>query len=222
VVHRKICPYAIKKIPRVKDAKDWLLTWSPEEDALDLPEDLKSIIRTWPISRLLLVAEKEQKWHVHCLFSTSRSYNSDYKWWAADLKDKAYGAALDIRYHNNFLVCAGGYMSKDYERKILKVYNVTQAQMEYGAEEYNKRLVRQKIRRNLDDFVVIQPDKFDAAVGALQAERGYDRAEAEIRLGEYGFCFARSSSGHTELYRRMYLRQKEVSALPNERESLSL
>jgi len=206
----------IKKIPRVKDAKDWLLTWSPEGDALDLPEDLKSIIRTWPISRGMLVAEKEEKWHVHYLFSTSRSFNSDYKWWKADLADKNYGPELDIRYHNNFLVCAGGYMCKDAERKVLKVYNVTSAQLEYGAAEYERRLVRQKIRRSLDDFLVINPDKIDAAIGAMQAERDCTREQAELELGRAGFCFAKSRPGFEELYRRMYLLKEEVSGVPNE------
>jgi len=206
----------IKKIPRVKDARDWLLTWSPPEDAHDLPEDIKKVIRTWPVSRGILVAEKEEKWHVHYLFSTSRSYNSDYKWWEPFFKEKNYGPALDIRYHNNFVVCAGGYLSKDAERNIIKIYNVSEAQLLWGSEEYDRRLARQKIRSFVDDLLVINPDKYDAAVGAVQAEQGCSSEEAEFHLARMGFAFSRSRPGREEYYRRMQLERIAVSEVPRE------
>lgn len=187
-----------------------------------MPEDIKKIIRTWPISRGILVAEKEEKWHVHYLFSTTRSYNSDYKWWEPFFKEGNYGAALDVRYHNNFVVCAGGYLSKDAERNIIKIYNVSEAQLSWGADEYARRLQRQKIRSFVDDLLVINSDKYDAAVGAVQGEQDCTHQEAEIHLAYMGFAFSRSRPGREEIYRRMYLERQSVSEVPVEDKSPAL
>jgi len=192
-----------------------LLTWSPEGDARDLPVELKKIINdSWGVVRGLLVAEKEEKWHVHFIFSTSRSYNSDYKWWAKSIAHLNYGAEFDLKYHDNFLCCAGGYLSKDSERSILQSYGISSDQLAYGEALYAKRNLRKKIRNFVDDFLVINPDKLDAAVGAMLSEQGGTSEEALIRLGSIGFTFARSSTGFHELYRRLYTERKDVSQMP--------
>lgn len=165
----------------------------------------------------MLVAEKEEKWHVHFIFSTSRSYNSDYKWWDKSIKHLNYGAEFDLKYHNNFLCCAGGYLSKDTERIILKVHGISRDQLEYGEAEYEKRIIRQKIRKFVDDFIIINPNKLDVAMGAMRAEENCSAEEALVHLGTAGFAFSQGRGGYDELYRRMYAAKESMSAMPRER-----
>jgi len=194
-----------------------LLTWSPDEDAHDLPLELKKIINdSWGVTRGVLVAEKEAKWHVHFIFSTDRSYNSDYAWWKKGIAHLNYGASFDLKYHNNFLCCAGGYLSKDQERVVLKTHGISQDQMEYGQVLYTERIQRQKIRKFVDDLIVINGDKLDAAVGAMRAHEECGTEEALIRLGAIGFTFSRSRTGYDEVYRRMYVAQDAMSTVPGE------
>ena len=208
----------IKKIPRVKDARDWLLTWSPDGDAQDLPSDLKKIINeSWGVTRGVLVAEKEEKWHVHFIFSTARSYNSDYAWWKKSISHLNYGAEFDLKFHNNFLCCAGGYLSKDGERLVLASQGISKDQLAYGQVLYEQRLLRQKVRKFVDDLIVINPDKIDAAVGAVRSTENCSADEAIIHLGRIGFAFARSRPGFDELYRRVYGAQELMSEVPGQR-----
>jgi len=152
----------------------------------------------------MLVAEKEEKWHVHFIFSTSRSYNSDYKWWKKSIEHLKYGPEFDLKYHDNFLCCAGGYCQKDESRKILASKGISEEQLEYGSRLYVLRQQRQRIRRYVDDLLVINPSKIDAAIGAMQVEANCDTDEAEIRLATAGFAFASARPGYQEVYKRDY------------------
>lgn len=198
-----------------------MLTWSPETDAEDLPNDLKKIINeSWGVSRGLLVAEKEEKWHVHFIFSTSRSYNSDYKWWSKSISHLNYGAEFDLKYHDNFLCCAGGYCQKDNSRRIIARHNISDEQLLYGSQLYTKRLQRQKIRHFVDSFIVINPSKMDTAIGAMRAELGCGNEEAVIRLADAGFAFSSARPGYDEVYTRLYRNAQEANVVADSKMSL--
>jgi len=208
-------------MPRVKNAKDWLLTWSPEDDAKTLPNELISVINAeWGISRGVLVAEKEVKWHCHFIFSTSRAYGSDYKWWKKSIAHLDYGPELDIKYHDNFLGCAGGYLSKDAERIVIQCYGINDQEIEYGKNLYEKRLRRKKIRNFVDDLIVINKSKIDAAIGAYMAmdTSGFGMTEEKCLklMAEDGFAFADSHKGEAKLYSKIYAEREKVLSMASD------
>ena len=194
---------------RVKGVSDWLLTYSPEVDAKNLPPDLLEVINSqWGITRGVLVAEKEEKWHCHFIFSTSRAYNSDYKWYAKGIAHLDYGPELDIKYHDSFLGCAGGYMEKDSERIIVNCYGVSEKELDYGKELYKKRLRRKEVRKFIDDHIIINPSKIDVAIGAYKAKFdigfGFSDEKALQMMAADGFAFAQARPGYSLDYAKLF------------------
>lgn len=200
----------------VKECYDWSLTWSPEEDVTDWPEFLEAWMSSSDIKRCVAVLERHSavdKWHLHIGFTYFRSYKSDYKWWqAACTKAGLVEPALQIKYHDNILGLVGGYVAKAEEgdRKLLFKKGFTDEQLEHGEMLYQRGLRRQRVRTFVEKHLVINPNKFECAVGAQMAELGCNEAEAIVQLAEDGWTFAQSKKGITELYRDVYSLQRTM------------
>lgn len=192
---------------RVKDAKDWLLTWSPEEGVKTVPEKIQEFLEGSDVRRYIAVCEFSGKHHIHVAFSTEVSYNSDYKWWKKIFEKAGFKEpALDIKYHNNLIVCAGGYM----QGQVLGRKGFTDEQLEFGREQYMLRQVRQRIRTFTDDIRIIPRAKFTATIGGIMAEADCDEKSA-IRLArDMGFSFENDKTGH-EQYRDIYAKRAKLS-----------
>lgn len=201
-------------MPRVKEARDWLLTWSPETDVTEenLPEYICRFMDSGNVSRCYAVLEKADKWHLHIGFSTVRAFNSDYKWWKDGFKEHGFEApALDIKYHNDIITLIGGYCQKDGNRKMLFSKGITEEQLEFGKSKYIRRQRRQAIRRDLDDYISIPREKYDVALGSYMARTGSTREQAIIGLAQDGFAFASSQKGMERLYEREINRNMSYS-----------
>jgi len=192
-------------MPRVKDAHTWMLTWSPEGEAQELPEPIMDMLTSEGTIQAYVVAEKADKWHVHAGFRSRRSYNSDYKWWK-DLFGPGIGSpALDIRYHDNLLGLVGGYCAKDAERKLIYNKGFTEQDLSKGELEYERGKAKQRIRRFGERYHVIGPDKFDTYIGAAMGQFNVDRNAAILALAGTGFSFSRSRGGLEEVYKKDYV-----------------
>lgn len=200
----------LKKIPRVKDAKDWLLTWSPGETVAEVPKFINDAFEKFRCSRSLSVIEDTGELHI--LFTTSRSFNSDYKWWKSDFGELAVAPAFDIKYHDNF--CGAiGYLLKKHDTTILGCVNISKEQVEYGKDVYQRGLRRQRVRAFMAENRIIHPRAFDAAIGAYLGEGCPDRDLAVAEMVRDGFMFAGSGDVDTvheycNIYRRRTLLQK--------------
>lgn len=193
---------------RVKDAKDWLLTWSPEEGVSTIPEAIREFLEGRDVTRYYAVCEEAGKAHIHAIFSTSATYNSDYKWWRKIFAEAGFKEpALDIKYHDNPIVCAGGYLQgKEIGRK-----GFSDEQLAYGKQQYQLRNLRQRIRKFADDHIVISRDKFDAAIGGIMAEADCDEDRAILIAREAGFAFGTSKRGGARQYKDIYTRKTQMS-----------
>lgn len=153
--------------------------------------------------------DEHSKWHLHIGFSTRKSYNSDYKWWKKGCEGAGFKEpALDIHYHNNLLGLVGGYCSKaaSGDRQLLGGKGFTDEQLEWGKEQYERGLRRQRVKNALDELRVINKDKFDAAVGYQQAELGIlSKEEAIASLVEDGWAFSQSVKNTEAMYKQLYL-----------------
>lgn len=204
---------ALTKVPRVKDAYDWLLTWSPEEEVTDkkVPYYIKWFLDREEVERFYCVLEKHKggKWHLHAYFRYVRSYNSDYKWWKDEFKEHGLEApALDITYCRDPITTLGGYLTKDgNEHQVLGSKGISDEQLAVGADKYKRRLRRQAIRKTLDDHIIIQPDKIPVAVGSYMARTGCSRDEALIGLARDGFAFR---SADPRVYEMVVQREESV------------
>lgn len=195
-------------MPRIKDARDWLLTWSPEEDIDHIPKKIQDFLESRDVIRYYGVCESAGKKHIHVAFTTACTYNSDYKWWEKIFAAQGFKApALDIKYHNNIIVCAGGYLNG----KCIGRKGFTDEQIEYGYEQYILRSARQKVRKFVDDHIVISRDKYECAIGAIMSERSCSKQDAEELAVAMGFVFGTSKRGNTERYAHIYAERKEMS-----------
>lgn len=192
----------IKKIPRVKDARDWLLTWSPAEAVVGVPDFIVHGFSEFGPTRVLSVIEATGELHV--LFSTKRSYNSDYAWWKPYFGAQAVKPAFDLKYHDNF--CGAiGYLLKGTDTIILECSNISEQQVTYGKEQYQRGLRRQRVRTFVAENRIIHARAFDAAVGAYIAEGCADKDIALCEMVRDGFMFAGSGTGDTiSEYSRVY------------------
>lgn len=209
-------------MPRVKDAQDWSLTWSPENDVSEFPEFWKDVCESPHITRYYAILERhdeESKWHMHVGFTTKRSYNSDYKWWQKASKESGFEEpALEIHYHNDIIGLVGGYCSKALktDRKIIGSKGFTEEQLQYGQEIYERGLRKQRIRKHADRHHIITPDKLELVIGAQMAELDCDKEEAIVELAADGWAFARSVKGLEEVYKHLYAdRQRHESTVSN-------
>jgi len=213
----------LKKIPRVKDATDWLLTWSPEDDLAKNYVGLEPFIaqgfEEFKWTRMLAVIECTGELHI--LFSTERSYNSDYKWWAKHFVDeKCKAPAFDLKYHDNFCG-AVGYLLKKEDTRILLCSGIAEEQIAYGKEQYARGLRRQRCRTFLGKHRIIHPRQWDAAVGAYIAETGGDENRAITELVRDGFVFSGSGGLETSReYARLYKQDTAMQAVQQESDSL--
>lgn len=201
---------------RVKEAYDWSLTWSPNDDVRNIPDFWQEVMQSPFVTRYYAILERhdaESKWHLHIGFSTKRSYSSDYKWWKEPAKDMQFEEpALDIHYHNNLTGLVGGYCSKAQEgdREFVGSKGFTDEQLQYGKELYERGLRKQRIRRWVDKFHNIQPDKLEVVIGAQMHELSCDQNTAILSLAQDGWAFARSQKGLTPIYRDMYAQEQEL------------
>lgn len=193
-------------VRKEKNQFDWSLTWSPEEDITTWHPFLAAWMHSTKITRCYAILERhtsEDKWHLHIGFTYYRSYKSDYKWWAAECEKAGLKSpALEIHAHDNIFGLVGGYChkSKEGDRKLLFKKGFSDDQLEYGLNQYIAGLRRQRVRRILDKHLVIHPDKFELAVGAIIAETGCKREGAIDALARDGWCFGRSHKGMVDLY----------------------
>lgn len=206
-------------MPRIeKNCFDWSLTWSPENDVSELPKFLDDFMHSKDITRCVCITERhgaEEKWHIHIGFTYYRSYKSDYKWWKKPFEEAGFKEpAIEIKYHNNIFGLIGGYLGKSVESDVKQLFSkgFSNDEVEFGKEEYNKGLRRQKLRKFLDPLLIINRDKFEAAVGATMREHGCNESEAEIILADDGWCYATSKRGNKDVYGDMY-REKEFRGL---------
>lgn len=207
-------------MPRVKDAHDWSLTWSPDDHVGEIPTFWNEVMQSEHVTRYVAILERhdaESKWHLHIGFSTKRSYNSDYKWWKDAAKNAGFEApAIDIHYHNDILGLVGGYCAKAQEgdRKLVGRKGFTDEQLEYGQEIYQRGLRKQRVKRFADRHHNIHPDKFELVIGAQMAELECDQRQAIVSLAADGWAFTRAQGGLTEVYKQLYTdRQRHESAV---------
>lgn len=196
-------------MPREKNAKDWILTWSPPEDCQEIPEEIERVLDSDAVTRHYTIAERHgnsgEKWHIHAGFTTVRTFNSDYKWWQTHFKSVGLEEpALDIKYHNNIFGLVGGYCTKSENTKFVKSRGFTQEQLDYGKDIYDRRQRRQRIRKFCDDYIPIPKSKFEVAIGAMQAEMDCNKDEAIKFMADDGFAFAESYRGLEWIYRNNY------------------
>jgi len=202
-----------------KNAFDWSLTWSPEEDVETWPDFLRDWMSHKSVTRCYAILERhtsDDKWHLHIGFTFYRSYKSDYKWYEAACKKAGLTSpALEIKYHDNILGLVGGYCAKSEagDRKLLFKKGFSDEQLEWGHDQYLRGLRKQRVRKFADKHHVITPDKFDTVVGAQMCELECDEAEAIISLAEDGWSFSRSKRGLSGLYRDLCMVQKTVTGL---------
>lgn len=200
-----------KKIGRVKDAKDWLLTWSPGEVVVETPKFIDDAFSKFTCTRSLSVIEDTGELHI--LFSTSRSFNSDYKWWKSEFGELAVAPAFDVKYHDNFCGAIGYLLKKDCTR-ILKCVNISREQVEFGKEVYQRGLRRQRVRAFVAENRVIHPRAFDAALGAYIAEGCADKDVAIGEMVRDGFMFAGSGGFETvHEYAAVYKRRTALQGV---------
>jgi len=199
---------------RESKAQDWSLTWSPKENVETLPEVLRNVFESPYITRCYAIAEFSEKWHIHAGFSTYRCYNSDYFWWKpiCDADEKLQPPALEIRYHNNIYGLVGGYCAKTENVKILFRKGFTDEQLDAGRDIHIRGLRKQRIRKTLDKYHIITPDKFEVAVGTQMAELECSQSEAILALARDGFAFARSVKGLTVLYADIETEMRELES----------
>jgi len=191
-----------------KDAFDWSLTYSPESDFDTVPEWFNKLVVDKFVTHAVVIAERHSefdKWHVHAGFRIRRSYKSDYKWWSKFTGDKA--PELEIHYHDCLGGLAGGYLSKaeQGDRKTLLILGMSAEFLEIGRQEYERGLLRKKIRKYTDKLIGIHPHKWGSAMGAIAVETGCTEDEAPSMLAVAGLV---SQAGkvpielHSELYRK--------------------
>lgn len=194
-------------MPRVKNADTWIFTYSPQEDVTEIPKEWKQFFESDGVKRAYVIAEKAEKWHIHAGFETSRTFNSDYKWWKTAADEWGYKEpAIDIRYHNNITGLVGGYCCKaGDDTKVLLNNGFSDRMLEYGQREYARGLRRQRVKKFLEKHLVINGDKYEAAIGAQMAEIDCNRAEAIIELAKDGWCFTKSQKGIESVYQDKYV-----------------
>lgn len=159
-----------------------------------------------------MLAVIEDTGELHVLFSTERTYNSDYKWYKQYFGDEAVPPAFDLKYHNDFIGCIG-YLLKKQETKVLSCIKISQQQVDAGKERYQRGLRRQRVRTYLANYRIIHPRQFEAALGAYMAETESDQATSIRELARDGFVFAGSGGCdltglYSDLYRRDTALQK--------------
>lgn len=200
---------------RVKDAKDWLLTWSPKEGVHDIPPKIREFMEGSDITRYYAVIEEAGKAHLHIAFSTRCTYNSDYAWWKPLFEKAGFVCgnrkkdehALDIKYHDWLVTCAGGY----FDGRCVGRKGISDEQLEYGGTQFELRQCRQRVRQLINDLIVIPKDKYEATIGAIMADQEVDRKTAEQLAVEIGFAFGTSKRGHIEDYAEMFRERKKMS-----------
>lgn len=207
-------------MPRVKDASDWLLTWSPPDDSKDIPPKIKDFMEGPDVRRYIAVREYSHKWHIHIAFSTVATYNSDYAnrqdkngkpkktWWEKPFAAAGFKhPAIDIKYHNDIIKLAGGYL----EGEIIANKGFSQEQLEYGKQQYQLRKQRQKIRQFIDDHIVVSRDKYEVCIGAIKAANSCSEQEAISLAAEMGFAFGNSRKGMVQAYEEIFREKMEMS-----------
>jgi len=176
----------------------WSLTWSPKEDVEELPPGLRDFLESDKVSHAYAVAEYAKKWHIHVAMKTTRSYGSDYKWWKVCFKDLGMEApALEVKYHEDIVVLAGGYAAKGVHKPL---YNkgFTKELLEQGSKVYEERLQRKTITDYLATLRVINPNMVHAAMGATMALTGCKEDDAISTMSTLGMTFAQSNKLTTE------------------------
>jgi len=160
-----------------------------------------------------MLAVIESTGELHILFSTARTFNSDYKWWKQYFGDEAVAPAFDLKYHDDF--CGGiGYLLKKEDTRVLLTNGINEEQIEYGREKYARGLRRQRCRGFLGKQRIIHPRQWDAAVGVYIAETGGDKDRAISELVRDGFVFSGSGSVETHLeYARLYKNDSQMQAV---------
>ena len=194
-----------------KDAYDWSITYSPEEDFEKIPEWLETLLESGFITHICAITERhaeDEKWHFHAAIRLKRSYKSDYKWWTRHTEDKM--PELDVHYHDQICGLAGGYLSKS-ERgnfRVLLINGFTEEQLELGKSVYGKGQLRKKIRDFTESRIGIHPAKYNACIGALIIETGCQEEEADGIFAQMGFACERSAK-NWDLHGAMYLEWKK-------------
>lgn len=209
-------------VTRVKENVWWSLTWSPEEDVEELPEFFEEWFKDDSVTRVVAIKERHigGKWHIHAGLEYYKAYNSDYTKWFTNVAEQAgfKNPALEFKAHRNLLGLVGGYCTKSVDKDILFQKGFTDEQLEFGRNTYEKGLRKQRVKRQLDDWHIIQPDKIDAAIGIQMAELDTnDRDTAIAGLVADGWCFARSVKNTAEMYKQLYLdRQRHEHAVQDD------
>jgi hypothetical protein len=108
-------------------------------------------------------------------------------------------------------------MQKDAERIIINCYGVSDKELKFGDELYQKRLRRKNMRKFVDDHIIINPSKIDAALGAYHAlhDNGFgitDEKALEMMASD-GFVFAQARPGYKNTYMKLFKEQQLMESL---------
>jgi len=198
-------------MPRAeKDAFDWSVTYSPEEDFDKIPDWINKLLESRFITHCVAITERhgaDEKWHFHAAIRIKRSYKSDYKWWQKYTTDKS--PELEVHYHDQICGLAGGYLSKSEpgDVRVLLTTGFTDEDIELGKSVYGKGQLRKKIRDFTESRVGISSAKWNAAIGATIAETGCSGEEADGMLAQLGFACEKSAK-NWDLHASMYMEWK--------------
>lgn len=178
---------------KCKDAYDWSLTFSPEEDVKEIPGWFEQLIRNGMVTHCFAITERhtnEDKWHIHIAFRLKRSYNSDYKWWDKLTTDTA--PALEIHYHDTLAELAGGYLYKSGEEnvEIIRRFGFTDEGLALGQEFFHRGLMRERILKFTSAHVNVSHSKWNAVKGCIIAETGCKPEEVNLIAAQMGFTSA--------------------------------
>lgn len=198
-----------------KDAFDWSLTFSPEDDYKSIPEWFDKLCDSKFVTACFAITERhteEDKWHIHIAFRIRRSYKSDYKWWTKYTEDKS--PELEIHYHDNLAGLAGGYLAKSEQENviILRRFGFTDEGLSLGREFYEKGLMRKRIRDFSEAHVGVHPNKWNVIIGAILAETGCEEEDADEVAAQLGIA-STACKASIEVYRSMYFRRQRAKEL---------
>lgn len=198
-----------------KEAFDWSLTYSPENDSEVMPGWYVDLVNEGKVSHFIAITERhtiDDKWHVHIAFRLKRSYKSDYKWWERLTKDRS--PELDIRYHNNLRGLAGGYLAKSEPGnfKVIARMGFTDACLENGKLDYIKGQKRKRIHDAVQDIIGIHPGKWIATRGFIIRDTGCTEEEADAVAAQLGFA-SQASKASEAVYGALYLDKERARQL---------
>lgn len=197
---------------------DWSITISKEEDTTELPWQIEEFFKLDSVTKAYAVCEEadgeDARKHIHAGFKYYKPYKSDYTKWFTDTFNKECGfkdAELKFHYHDDLITLAGGYCRKA-EHTVLFSKGISDEDLEYGKEQYERATRKKQLRKWGDRHHIITRNKFDCMVGGQMAIIGCDKQTAITELMADGWAFSESIPNTEKVYEQLFLDRQRHGA----------